>query len=149
MRLIVVLCCAAGVGFTHFTGEVKKMLSKILSIDQDNYPEMLGHTCIINAGGIVSILFRFIKPYLDIRTQNKIEVRTWVRVRVSIWVRVERRVGLLADWDHCARASSVATWGADVGADVECAGFASAVGLQLGAVHIAHAAADWQLCRTS
>ena len=51
------------------------MLSKILSIDQDNYPEMLGHTCIINAGGIVSILFRFVKPYLDIRTQNKIEVR--------------------------------------------------------------------------
>ncbi len=78
MRLIVVLCCAAGVGFTHFTGEVKKMLSKILSIDQDNYPEMLGHTCIINAGGIVSILFRFIKPYLDIRTQNKIEARAGV-----------------------------------------------------------------------
>jgi hypothetical protein len=62
------------VGFGHITGEVKKMLTKILSIDQDNYPEMLGHTCIINAGSVVTLLFRFIKPYLDIRTQNKIEV---------------------------------------------------------------------------
>ena len=68
-----------GVGFGHFTGDVKKMLSKILSIDQDNYPEMLGHTCIINAGSVVSLLFRFIKPYLDIRTQNKIEVRAGSR----------------------------------------------------------------------
>ena len=65
----------AGVGFTHVTGEVKRMLGKILSIDQDNFPEMLGHTCIINAGSVISFLFRFIKPMLDIRTQNKIEVR--------------------------------------------------------------------------
>ena len=68
-------CRIAGVGFSHITGDVKKMLSKILSIDQDNYPEMLGHTCIINAGSVFSLLFRFIKPYLDLRTQNKIEVR--------------------------------------------------------------------------
>ena len=51
------------------------MLGKIVSIDQDNYPEMLGHTCIINAGSVVSLLFRFVKPMLDLRTQNKIEVR--------------------------------------------------------------------------
>ena len=59
------------------------MLSKILSIDQDNYPEMLGHTCIINAGSVVSLLFRFVKPYLDLRTQNKIEVRASPRVSRS------------------------------------------------------------------
>lgn len=64
----------AGVGFGHLTGEVKKMLGKIVSIDQDNFPEMLGHTCIINAGSVVSLLFRFVKPMLDLRTQNKIEV---------------------------------------------------------------------------
>ena len=63
-------------GFSHLTGEVKKMLGKIVSIDQDNFPEMLGHTCIINAGSVVSLLFRFVKPMLDLRTQNKIEVRT-------------------------------------------------------------------------
>ena len=51
------------------------MLGKILTVDQNNYPEMLGHTCLINAGAVVSFLFRFIKPMLDIRTQNKIEVR--------------------------------------------------------------------------
>lgn len=50
------------------------MLGKILAIDQDNFPEMLGHTCIINAGAVIGFLFRFVKPMLDIRTQNKIEV---------------------------------------------------------------------------
>ena len=51
------------------------MLGKIVSIDQDNFPEMMGHLCIINAGSVISLLFRFVKPMLDIRTQNKIEVR--------------------------------------------------------------------------
>ena len=52
------------------------MLGKIVSIDQDNFPEMLGHTCIINAGAVISFVFRFIKPMLDLRTQNKIEVQS-------------------------------------------------------------------------
>ena len=64
------------------------MLSKILSIDQDNYPEMLGHTCIINAGGVFSLLFRFIKPYLDVRTQNKIEARSLSGLELGFGVRV-------------------------------------------------------------
>lgn len=64
----------AGVGLKHLTGDVKKMMSKVLAIDQNHYPEMLGHTVIINAPSVFKMLFGFIKPMLDSRTQAKIEV---------------------------------------------------------------------------
>ncbi|KAK9819593.1 hypothetical protein WJX72_000104 [[Myrmecia] bisecta] len=63
-----------GVGLKHLTGEVKKMMSKVTGIDQNNYPEMLGHTCIINAPGVFKLLYGAIRPMLDVRTQAKIEV---------------------------------------------------------------------------
>ena len=50
------------------------MLSKITGIDQNNYPEMLGHTCIINAPGIFKIIWSAIKGFIDPKTQEKIEV---------------------------------------------------------------------------
>ena len=91
------------------------MLSKVLSVDQDNYPEMLGHTCIINAGGIVSILFRFVKPLLDIRTQNKIEVRAGRQGQGQDLGHGSSPGRAAAGcWGHRARASSMPTWGADV-----------------------------------
>ena len=64
----------AGVGLKHLTGEVKKLMGKILAIDQNHYPEMLGHTCIINAPGLFKLVFGAVKPMLDARTQAKIEV---------------------------------------------------------------------------
>ncbi len=63
-----------GVGLRHFTGEVKRMLVRVTSLDQDNYPEMLGHTCIINAPSVFKVMWAFAKPLLDTRTQHKIEV---------------------------------------------------------------------------
>lgn len=68
-------CCVPGVGLKHLTGDVKKMLSKVLAIDQNHYPEMLGHTVIINAPSVFKMMFGMIKPMLDARTQSKIEVR--------------------------------------------------------------------------
>jgi quinol-cytochrome oxidoreductase complex cytochrome b subunit len=44
-------------------------------VDQNNYPEMLGKTAIINAGAVINFVFPFVKPFLDKRTVNKIEVR--------------------------------------------------------------------------
>lgn len=70
-----IAACMAGVGLKHLTGDVKKMMSKVLAIDQNNYPEMLGRTVIINAPSIFKMLFGAIKPMLDARTQGKIEVR--------------------------------------------------------------------------
>eukprot|EP00884_Botryococcus_braunii_P015835 jgi/Botrbrau1/2935/Bobra.0026s0010.1 len=63
-----------GVGLKHFSGDVKKMLTRILSIDQNNYPEMLGHTCIINAPVVFKAIWGFIRPMLDVRTAGKIEI---------------------------------------------------------------------------
>lgn len=47
----------------------------MLQVDQNNYPEMLGKTAIINAGAVINFVFPLVKPFLDKRTQNKIEVR--------------------------------------------------------------------------
>ena len=73
-RSAVRLASHAGVGLKHLTGEVKKLMGKILAIDQNHYPEMLGHTCIINAPGFFKLVFAAVKPMLDARTQAKIEV---------------------------------------------------------------------------
>ena len=64
----------AGVGLKHLTGDIKKMLARIMSIDQNNYPEMLGHTCIINAPGVFKLVWSAIKGFIDPKTQEKIEV---------------------------------------------------------------------------
>ena len=58
----------------HLTGDIKKSMSKVLAVDQNHYPEMLGHTCIINAPGFFKMVFSVVKPMLDARTQGKIEV---------------------------------------------------------------------------
>eukprot|EP00955_Chlamydomonas_euryale_P065663 359303-Chlamydomonas_euryale.AAC.9 len=63
-----------GVGMGHLTGEVKRLMTLVTKYDQDNYPEMLGHICIINAPAIFRMLWSFAKNLIDIRTQNKIEV---------------------------------------------------------------------------
>ena len=63
-----------GVGLRHLTGDVKRMLTRVMSVDQDNFPEMMGHTCIINAPGVFKAIWAFIKPMLDARTQAKVEV---------------------------------------------------------------------------
>lgn len=75
-----------GVGLRHFTGEVKRLMVRVTSLDQDNYPEMLGHTCIINAPSVFKVIWAFAKPLLDARTQNKIEVRGWHLNRSSFFL---------------------------------------------------------------
>ncbi len=64
----------AGVGWSHFTGEVKRVMGLITKYDQDNYPEMLGHICIINAPAIFRVMWNVAKNMIDPRTQSKIEV---------------------------------------------------------------------------
>ena len=51
------------------------MLARIMAIDQNNYPEMLGHTCIINAPGVFKLVWSAIKGFIDPKTQEKIEAR--------------------------------------------------------------------------
>lgn len=42
---------------------------------QDNYPEMLGRICIINAPMVFKALWGLVKPMLNPRTISKIQVR--------------------------------------------------------------------------
>ncbi|GIL46910.1 hypothetical protein Vafri_3772 [Volvox africanus] len=63
-----------GVGISALTGDVKRMLLKFTKTDQDNYPEMLGHICIINAPAIFRMVWTVVKGMIDIRTQQKIEI---------------------------------------------------------------------------
>lgn len=63
-----------GVGFRHLTGDVKRIMMRIIQIDGDNYPEMMGHTCIVNAPPVFKAFWAAIRPMLDGRTQSKIEV---------------------------------------------------------------------------
>ena len=63
-----------GVGLRHMTGEVKGMLAAITGIDQDNYPETLGKTVIINAPAAFKMIWAVVRPMLDVRTAAKIEV---------------------------------------------------------------------------
>lgn len=63
-----------GVGIRHLTGDVKRMMGKIVAIDGDNFPEMMGHMCIINAPPVFKAFWGAIRPMLDARTQSKIEV---------------------------------------------------------------------------
>ncbi|KAL3132182.1 hypothetical protein ABBQ32_008786 [Trebouxia sp. C0010 RCD-2024] len=62
-----------GVGIKQVSS-VKQMLGKITSLDSNNYPEMLGKTCIINAPSGFGMIFGMVKPFLDVRTRAKVEV---------------------------------------------------------------------------
>ncbi len=65
------------------TAEVTRLLSKVFWIDQNMYPEMLGHTCVINAPSVFKYAWSMVKPMLDIRTQNKVEVRAPARPKAQ------------------------------------------------------------------
>jgi hypothetical protein len=67
----------AGVGLSHLTGEVRRIMGLITKYDQDNYPESLGHICIINAPSLFRMVWSVVKGMLDPRTQSKIEVRVF------------------------------------------------------------------------
>jgi len=63
-----------GVGLGHLTGEVKRLMTIITKYDQDNYPEMLGRICIINAPTVFRWVWAVVKNMIDPRTQSKIEI---------------------------------------------------------------------------
>jgi len=63
-----------GVGITTLTGEVTKIMGKVMSIDQDYYPELMHKALIINAPTTFKMIWSLVKHLLDSRTQEKIQV---------------------------------------------------------------------------
>lgn len=59
---------------SHLSGEVKRLMSMLTKYDQDNYPEMLGRICIINAPMVFKAIWALVKPLLNPRTLSKIQV---------------------------------------------------------------------------
>jgi hypothetical protein len=62
----------AGVSVGMMTGDVRKVLNRIMSIAQDHYPETMGETVIINAPMSFRVVWNMVKPMLQPRTVNKI-----------------------------------------------------------------------------
>jgi hypothetical protein len=56
------------------TGDVRKVITRIMSIAQDQYPETMAQTIIINAPVSFRLVWAAIKPLLQPRTQNKIKL---------------------------------------------------------------------------
>lgn len=63
-----------GVTMKTMNKQVRLFIQKITKIDQDNYPEYLGKMFIVNAPTTFKAVWAMIKPWLDKRTQKKIEV---------------------------------------------------------------------------
>lgn len=63
-----------GLGWKHVNSSFITLSSDILTILEENYPELL-HSCyIINAPSIFGTFFNFFKPILSKNTQEKIYV---------------------------------------------------------------------------
>lgn len=58
----------------HMSKQVRHFIQKITKVDQDFYPEYLGKMFIVNAPTAFKASWSMIKPWLDKRTQKKIEV---------------------------------------------------------------------------
>ncbi|KAH7299879.1 hypothetical protein KP509_24G034600 [Ceratopteris richardii] len=63
-----------GVAMKAMNKQVRSFIQKISKIDQDYYPEYLGKMFIVNAPTAFKAVWAVIKPWLDKRTQRKIEV---------------------------------------------------------------------------
>jgi hypothetical protein len=63
-----------GISLKLITKESQRMMKKLTSITQDNYPETMGNMVIINAPYIFKMIYSLVKPMLSPRTQSKIIV---------------------------------------------------------------------------
>jgi hypothetical protein len=100
-----------GVGLRHFTGEIKKIVSELTRIDQDNYPETMGKMLIINVPSVFRAMWSIVKPMLDPRTQNKVEVCPGDFLPVlKEWVDVENIPSYLGGTSRGSLIDDVGPW---------------------------------------
>jgi len=103
-----------GVGLSHFSGEVKRLLGLITKYDQDNYPEMLGHICVINAPWVFRTIWAVVRGYLDPRTQSKIEILDSNYLPAVLkWVDKESLPDWLGGSSHGTLIEDVGPWSDD------------------------------------
>ena len=71
-RQVIHAAFCAGVSVGMLSGDVRKVLNRIMSIAQDHYPETMGETIIVNAPVSFRFVWNLIRPMLQPRTVNKI-----------------------------------------------------------------------------
>ncbi|CAL1375821.1 unnamed protein product [Linum trigynum] len=63
-----------GVGMSSFSKPARYLFMEIQKIDSNYYPETLHRLYIVNAGSGFRMLWKVLKPFLDVRTLKKIQV---------------------------------------------------------------------------
>lgn len=63
-----------GIGISTFTAKTRSLLSRMIKISQDYYPESMDKMFIIRAPFVFNTVWRFVKPLLDKATVDKISV---------------------------------------------------------------------------
>eukprot|EP00854_Cymbomonas_tetramitiformis_P013181 gene13181-15574_t len=63
-----------GLSMSMLTSTIKDLISKISTVNQDNYPEGLYQCFIVNAPWAFTMIYAFVKPFLNEHTQNKVKV---------------------------------------------------------------------------
>lgn len=65
---------AAGWGLSLFTREATSYLRQISNIDSDHFPERLGRIIVVNAPYLLSVAWKVISAWLDVKTREKIQI---------------------------------------------------------------------------
>jgi hypothetical protein len=63
-----------GLSRNHLNPKVLGFLQAISKVGQDHYPEMCGKIFVVNSGWLFSLIWKSLKPALDVGTQQKITV---------------------------------------------------------------------------
>eukprot|EP00916_Digyalum_oweni_P011520 GHVL01019188.1.p1 GENE.GHVL01019188.1~~GHVL01019188.1.p1 ORF type:complete len:506 (+),score=58.81 GHVL01019188.1:40-1557(+) len=63
-----------GLGMKHFSNSCQKIIKRLTSCCQENYPETLGQMFIINAPKIFSAIWPAVKSWIDPKTASKIKI---------------------------------------------------------------------------
>lgn len=61
-------------GMNKITREFLNLMQRISEVDQKHYPERLGVMYIINTPSVFPLVWKGVKPWLDVQTTNKIQI---------------------------------------------------------------------------
>lgn len=61
-----------GIGVTSLAGDVGRVVSEILRVDQDHYPELMARCIVIRAPTSFKIIWKLVRPLLNPRTRDKV-----------------------------------------------------------------------------
>jgi len=70
--------------FTHLNGYARQFFGDMASVGQNYYPERMGKMFVVNAPRAFPMAWNFIKGFLDVNTQNKIEVLPFAQTKAKM-----------------------------------------------------------------